>query len=269
MSLCYVVDPSNDQMHVGKEISQPIFSKQTTAMIVSAYDKKDGPKGFDSARQLVDIVHRVFGDCVEHIVLNSWFRSMNSLAEIYWPHTARMLELDRMYAGVNIPHVDSMPLQLEIDIDKDHRALLMTPERTAYRTDHDLDDFKVAHVTQHMLKIYEIFDASEKQLPRLQSIELNLHTYCWDDVLPTTFKATNRSGVLWVDWEGVQCEFYHRFDGFDRHTPESDSESEQDLTAESLAPSRRSLISGRLRAPLASLRNRVQQASTSFSNASQ
>jgi len=75
--------------------------------------------------------------------------------------------------------------------------------------------YDLNHVSQHLLKFREIIDASPQKLPRLQSIELELHTYCWDDVLSTRIKATNKNGVLWVNWGDVQLEFYHRFDGFD------------------------------------------------------
>lgn len=99
----------------------------------------------------------------------------------------------------------------------------MTPERTTYRTDEFMDPtkgYELDHVAQHLLKFHEILDASTHKLPRLQSIELDLRTYCWDDVLWTRIKALNKNGVLWVDWIDVQIEFYHPFDGFDGYMPE-------------------------------------------------
>ena len=75
---------------------------------------------------------------------------------------------------------------------------------------HDLN-----RVAQHLLKFREVFNASPQKLPRLQSLELELHTYSWDDVLLTHVKATNKNNVLWVDWSDVQLGFYHRFAGFD------------------------------------------------------
>lgn len=35
--------------------------------------------------------------------------------------------------------------------------------------------------------------------------------------MPTTFTEVSKNGVLRVDWEGVRCEFYHSFDGFDEY----------------------------------------------------
>lgn len=91
MDLCYVVDPASADDCGAIEILEPVLPQQTTATIITAYNEEDRPKGFSSAEYLVDIVHRVFGDGVERIVLKSWFESMNSLAEIYWPHTPQIL----------------------------------------------------------------------------------------------------------------------------------------------------------------------------------
>jgi hypothetical protein len=79
--------------------------------------------------------------------------------------------------------------------------------------------YHLGYVAQHLLKFREIVDASTQKLPRLQSIELELHTYLWDDVLLTRIKATNKNGVLSVDWSDVQHEFLHRFAGFDGFSP--------------------------------------------------
>jgi hypothetical protein len=73
----------------------------------------------------------------------------------------------------------------------------------------------LGYIAQHLLKFREIVDASTQKLPRLQIIELELHTYLWDDVLITRIKAKNKDGVLWVDWNDIQHEFRHRFAGFD------------------------------------------------------
>lgn len=96
VNLFYAVDANNKPSDYRDEISEPIFAQQTTVIITNAYNKEDGPKGFDSAEHLVDVVSRVFGSRVEQIILNSWFRSMNSLEEIYWLHNARMLAQESM-----------------------------------------------------------------------------------------------------------------------------------------------------------------------------
>ena len=76
------------------------------------------------------------------------------------------------------------------------------------------EGYDLNHVAQHLLKFREIIDASTQKLPRLQSIELDLHTCSWGYMLLTRIKAINKNGVLWVDWCDVQLGFYHRFDGF-------------------------------------------------------
>ncbi|KAF2786047.1 hypothetical protein K505DRAFT_422672 [Melanomma pulvis-pyrius CBS 109.77] len=129
-NLFYVIDAPDEPSDIGDEILKPIFVQQTTVMITNANDKKDGPKGFDSAEHLVDVVDRVFGSCVERIILSSWFRNFNSLEEIYWPHTAQILKLK-----------DITP-RFEGDQGHDKPAVFMTPERTAYRTDEFMDPTK-------------------------------------------------------------------------------------------------------------------------------
>lgn len=59
----------------------------------------------------------------------------------------------------------------------DRPVLFMTSDRTAYRTDSNVNDFDKERIAQHLLKVYEIFDASEQKLPKLQSVEMNLHAY--------------------------------------------------------------------------------------------
>jgi hypothetical protein len=95
-NLFYVIDAPDKPSDIRDEILKPIFVQQKTVIITSANDKKDGPKGFDSAQHLVDVIDRVFGSCVERIILRSWFRNFNSLEEIYWPHTAQILKLKDM-----------------------------------------------------------------------------------------------------------------------------------------------------------------------------
>jgi hypothetical protein len=101
LNLFYVNDirdqPSDIRLNdIRAEILEPVFKQQTTVMITNANVKKDGPKGFKSAEHLVDVVHRVFGSCVERIILNSWFKSYSSLEEIYWPHTPQTRKLKDM-----------------------------------------------------------------------------------------------------------------------------------------------------------------------------
>ena len=90
--LIYAVDSSSCKTDDStNEILEPVFAQQTTVMVTNASDKNDGPKGFDSAEHLIDVVSRVFGS-VERIILTSRFLRMSSLEEIYWPHTAQILK---------------------------------------------------------------------------------------------------------------------------------------------------------------------------------
>ena len=97
VNLFYITHAPDDLSDIGDEISKPIFKRQTTVMVTSAFREEDGPKGFDSAEHLIDVVYRVFGNCVKRIILSAWFESFNSLAEIYWPHTAEIMGLQHAY----------------------------------------------------------------------------------------------------------------------------------------------------------------------------
>jgi hypothetical protein len=89
----------------------------------------------------------------------------------------------------------------------------MTPKRTAHIKEElykgNYDNMK--QLAYHLLKFHEILDASRQRLPWLQSIELELHTYSWGTPYLTHIQATNRDGVLWVDWNDVQIGMDHDF----------------------------------------------------------
>jgi hypothetical protein len=89
----------------------------------------------------------------------------------------------------------------------------MTPERAMYVKEEFFykNEYDKRRLSWHLLKFHEILDAATKKLPSLQSIELELHTYCWDEVLLTPIKATNKDGVLWVNWSDVNIGFDHDF----------------------------------------------------------
>lgn len=89
-----------------------------------------------------------------------------------------------------------------------------------------MNEADAADIAEHLLEIYGVNDASAHKLPWLQSIKLELHIYCWEEVLLTRFKLTKKKDRLWVDWHDAKCEFHHRFAGFDGYQqgyiPESD-----------------------------------------------
>jgi hypothetical protein len=95
MDLFYVIDPPGEASAVGDELSGPIFAQPTTIMITKGERRETNEEfstGFNSAEQLVGVVNRVFGTCVERILFNCWFYSTSTLAVVYWPHTSEMLK---------------------------------------------------------------------------------------------------------------------------------------------------------------------------------
>lgn len=154
----------------------------------------------------------------------------------------------------------------------DQPAVFMTPNRSAYRTDNRLDHSDAVNITHHLLKVYEVFDASMLQLPQQGSFEPFLHTYSWDNIFPTRFTAVRKKNALWIDWDCVHCETWHPYDGFDGYGPEYprgfDPEKDPDPLADAPLPHRPSSTMRSLRAPLASLRHRLHQTFTNVSKAS-
>ncbi|KAF2691410.1 hypothetical protein K458DRAFT_381268 [Lentithecium fluviatile CBS 122367] len=204
MDLFYAIDALDELSDIRDEILEHVFVQPTTVMVTNAKRKVDGPVGFESAELLVDVVNRIFGSCVERIILNSWFDSIDTLEQIHWPHTIQTRKLMRI-------QIDDMDPIFIHDPSHDHSTMFMTPERALHVKEELLyeDEYEMRQLSWHRLKFYEILDASTKKLPRLQSIELELHTYCWDEVLLTRIKATNKDGVLWVNWSDVHFGFNH------------------------------------------------------------
>lgn len=85
MNLFYIIDAPDEPSDIGEETLEPIFWQRMTVMITNANDKKDGPKGFDTAKHLVSVVDRVFGSSAERTILSSWLRNFNTMKEINWP----------------------------------------------------------------------------------------------------------------------------------------------------------------------------------------
>ena len=87
-----------------------------------------------------------------------------------------------------------------------HERDLLVEENFFYE-----NEFDIQQVFQHLLKFVEILDASLEKLPLLQRIELELRTYCWDDVLLTRVKASRMNRALLVKWSDVKIGYDHAF----------------------------------------------------------
>lgn len=100
--ICHYTDgPSNEHR---LEISEPIFNQPIAVMVTNSYHKDGGPKAFKSAAHLVDILSRVFGKGVERIILRGYFKSWQSMEELYWPNAARLEALKDMYVNHRHSH---------------------------------------------------------------------------------------------------------------------------------------------------------------------
>jgi hypothetical protein len=61
----------------------------------------------------------------------------------------------------------------------------------------------------HLIKYHEILDAAVAKLPRLRTIETQLHSENFDIYFRTRVKATIKDGTLWVNWNEVKQPLKH------------------------------------------------------------
>jgi hypothetical protein len=86
-----VEDPVPD----GDLILEPVFTDMTTVMVTTARrHPEDGPEGFESPNEVVDIIARVFGSGVQNIIWSPWCPSGFKMSDIYWPHTPQLRQSD-------------------------------------------------------------------------------------------------------------------------------------------------------------------------------
>lgn len=263
MGLCYVGDSPFVHKRGGMEILQPDLPKQTTATVITTCEEEDGWKVFDSAEHLVDIVHRVFSGGAKRIVLTSWFYTRDNLEGFYCPYTPRIMDMQFKWVCSNTIRRSHQRLYRNIDSltpvaqGHDQPALFMTRCLLAYKTDNRVDHSDAVTIAHHLLKVFEVFDASMRQLLQVESFELLLQTFHWDDVFLTNFTAVKRENGLWVDWTGVQCEIIHS------HANPCEFDLEMDADSVHGASS----VMRRLWAPLRSLRHQIHRVLTNMSRA--
>jgi hypothetical protein len=84
-----------DHLRDRKPILEPVFTDMATVMVTTSRSHpEDGPEGFDSPDQLVDVIARVFGSGVQKIIWSAWCQSGFAISDIYWPHTLQLGRLD-------------------------------------------------------------------------------------------------------------------------------------------------------------------------------
>lgn len=109
--------PPDELSDFGHEIVDPIFGQLVTVEVNTSHDQTKDPKVFKSAAHLVDVVHRVFGNGIERIILRGQFRSWRSFEELYWPNTLQVKALRYLYVfsrhdtlRPNLPPLDYLHL---------------------------------------------------------------------------------------------------------------------------------------------------------------
>lgn len=84
-----------DPVRDGLPVLEPGTADMTTAIVTTArYHPEDGPEGYDSPDQVVDIIARVFGSSVEKIVRSAWCGGGWEMDRNYWPHTPQLGHVD-------------------------------------------------------------------------------------------------------------------------------------------------------------------------------
>ena len=85
----------DDQAPNGKPIHEPVFTNVAAVMVTTTrFHPEDGPEGFDSPEQLLEVISRVFGSGVQKIIWHAWCAPGFAMSDIYWPHTRRLEGLD-------------------------------------------------------------------------------------------------------------------------------------------------------------------------------
>ncbi|KAF2448830.1 hypothetical protein P171DRAFT_220049 [Karstenula rhodostoma CBS 690.94] len=159
---------------------------------------------FASAAHLVDAVTELFGNGVERLILNVWAGSLDAIDTMYWPH----IELPKAGKTLWRPHWN---LTIIKDSNHDPSKVFLAPDRNfhAVRDMFREHDERLRVLTWHLLKYHEILVAAAEKLPRLGTIETQLHSRSWWKYYPTRVKATVKDGALWTDWNDVEIFNYH------------------------------------------------------------
>lgn len=84
-----------DQLRDMRPILEPVFTDITSVIVTTArFHPEDGPEGFDSPDQVVDVIARVFGSGVKKIIWSAWCHTGFAMSDIYWPHTPHLDNAD-------------------------------------------------------------------------------------------------------------------------------------------------------------------------------
>jgi hypothetical protein len=68
-------------------------------MVIIPYQEKNEPSRFSSAYQFVEVVDRIFGDCVERLLLNFSVDEHCTYEDIYWPHVGATRSLHKAWVS--------------------------------------------------------------------------------------------------------------------------------------------------------------------------
>jgi hypothetical protein len=107
----------------------------------------------------------------------------------------------------------------------------MTPDRTMHATPSQWseNEYKMEDLTYHLLKLHELLDVCEERGLRLQGIDIELHTLCWEDVLQSRIRSTiQKNGSICVDIKDAHLAFQHNFKA-QRYETVSESSDQDDL----------------------------------------
>ncbi|KAF2447239.1 hypothetical protein P171DRAFT_430148 [Karstenula rhodostoma CBS 690.94] len=193
-------------------LQKPISPQPTTVVVtnmIMAHPQppEHCPPGFDSAEHVVDIVSRVFGSGVTRITLNPWAHSHHEdLESIYWPHTEKTRSLER-WRPTSTYDADRI---YDLDVEQPPTIAYMTPDRHLHiqHTYYTEWEYDVDMLCYHLLKFYEILDASKPKLPRLQNISLEHYE---DGGVHMSIMATYRDGALRIDWDDLGPSYFYNF----------------------------------------------------------
>ncbi|XPS77159.1 hypothetical protein M3J07_009196 [Ascochyta lentis] len=197
-----------NQLPDEKPILEPIFTDMTTVMVTtSRFHPQDGPEGFDSPDQVVDVIARVFGSGVKTIIWSAWCQSGFAMSDIYWPHSPRLGQIEDNEFGMIDRSGHSEPTHYM----SQDSVLHIEPELYKTEVPNGETFYDLRLMYRHTPKVSELLGAAEKLLPQLRHVQVELRTYCWGKISITELETTFRDNVIWIGRHNLNIAIFHYF----------------------------------------------------------
>ena len=239
MNVIYIVEEFDEENDVGDDLQQPIlaqptvvrvyYATATNATVTNPDDHMHDPPTFNSVEHLVDMVSRMFGSCITHLVLVPPFHDeWRPMEQLFWRHTEQTRTFKRKwwfvaYLGCIQCCLTCLPaLSREkasiYGADTAHDAFINPPPTLAFMTPDRALHVHHAWYTEffynidllywYLLKVHEVLDVSKDRLLQLRNISLEHYP---DGLCLTRFKARIEDGVLWIPGDDFNVSYQFNY----------------------------------------------------------